>query len=72
MKRYVVVFDDNRKRVYYDTLDRDSKYHAQCYVEVHGGYYEIMTEKQFEKYRETATAKWEAEQNKIMWKGVTV
>ena len=68
MKRYIVVFDDNCKRQYADTLCTDSKYHAQCYIELHGGSYKIMTEKQYKKYMETETAKWLAEQDKLMWR----
>ena len=64
--KYIVEFDDNHNRIFYDTLSRDSEYHAQCSIEKHGGYYKVMTEKQFPKYLQTTTANWLARQKKIM------
>lgn len=60
--KYIVVFDNNHRRRYYDTLRDNFKYFVECDIEKHGGYYKIMTQKQLDKMINAEIANW---RNKI-------
>ena len=68
MKRYIVVFDDNGRRCYWDIYTETIEFYAQCKVERDGGRYEIMSKKKLDELFKMETAKWEQEQNKLMWR----